>query len=51
MIRRENSKFRVLKCWKRKQYKREPWDYWFILITNPPQTEALTLELYVGPNF
>jgi len=24
--------------------KEEPWDYWFIIITNPLQTEALFLK-------
>jgi len=31
--------------------KKEPWDYWFIITTNPSQTKTLNLEPYVRPNF
>jgi len=35
----------------REYNKKEPWDYWFIITTNPSQTETLNLEPHVRPNF
>ncbi len=31
--------------------KEEPWDYWFVIITNPLETEALSLKPYNRPSF
>jgi len=38
-------------CFKRTRIKiKAPWDYWFILMTSPSQTNPKP-ELYIGPTF